>query len=212
MKTEDKAQEIIRLLEREHPDAKIALNYSNPLELLIATMLSAQCTDKRVNEVTKSLFKKYRKAEDYAEVNLEELEKDIKSTGFYRNKAKNIQKTCRILVAKFNSEVPKTMEEMLSLPGVARKTANIVLTNAYGMIEGIAVDTHVRRLAKRLGLTEHDDPDKIEKDLMRITPKTQWRKITDLLIFHGRQICEAKKPKCEICVLKQICPSAFTFD
>lgn len=212
METKGRVQEIIRLLEKEYPEAKVALNYSNPLELLIATILSAQCTDKRVNEVTKSLFKKYRKAEDYAEVNLEELERDIKSTGFYRNKAKNIQKTCRILVEKFSSEVPKTMEEMLSLPGVARKTANIVLSNAYGMIEGIAVDTHVKRLAKRLGLTEYEDADKIERDLMEITPKHQWQKITDLLIFHGRQVCEAKKPKCEMCVLNQICPSAFTFD
>lgn len=212
VETEGRVQEIIRLLEKQYPDAKVALNYSNPLELLIATILSAQCTDKRVNEVTKSLFKKYRKAEDYAEVDLEELERDIKSTGFYRNKAKNIQKTCRILIAKFNSEVPKTMDEMLSLPGVARKTANVVLSNAYGMIEGIAVDTHVKRLAKRLGLTEHEDADKIEKDLMKITPKHQWQKITDLLIFHGRRVCEAKKPKCGICVLNQICPSAFTFD
>jgi len=163
---------IIELLEKEHPEAKIALNYTNPLELLVATILSAQCTDKRVNIVTKSLFKKYRKAEDYAMANLEELEEDIRPTGFYRNKAKNIKKCCQILVEKFNSQVPKTMEEMLELPGVARKTANIVLSNAYGVIGGIAVDTHVRRLAKRLGLTEHEDPDKIEKDLMNIVPKT----------------------------------------
>lgn len=204
--------EIMRLLEKEWPDAKIALHYSSPLELLIATILSAQCTDKRVNIVTKSLFKKYTKAEDYANARLEELEKDIKPTGFYRNKAKNIKTACKILVEKFNSEVPRTMEDIVSLPGVARKTANIVLANAYGVIEGIAVDTHVRRLAKRLGLTENDDPKKIEKDLMAIVPKDKWLRITDLLIFHGRYVCIARKPKCGECVLNKICPSAFTFD
>jgi len=204
--------EIMRLLEKEWPDAKIALHYSSPLELLIATILSAQCTDKRVNIVTKSLFKKYTKAEDYANARLEELEKDIKPTGFYRNKAKNIKTACKILVEKFNSEVPRTMEDIVSLPGVARKTANIVLANAYGVIEGIAVDTHVRRLAKRLGLTENDDPNKIEKDLMAIVPKDKWLRITDLLIFHGRYVCIARKPKCGECVLNKICPSAFTFD
>jgi endonuclease-3 len=204
--------EIIRLLEKEWPDAKIALHYSNPLELLVATILSAQCTDKRVNIVTKSLFKKYTKAEDYANVRLEELEGDIKPTGFYRNKAKNIKAACKILVEKFNSEVPRKMEDIVSLPGVARKTANIVLGDAYGVIEGIAVDTHVRRLAKRLGLTENNDPNKIEKDLMTIVPRDKWLRITDLLIFHGRYICIARKPKCGKCVLNKICPSAFTFD
>ena len=204
--------EIMRLLEKEWPDAKIALHYSNPLELLIATILSAQCTDERVNMVTKSLFKKYTKAEDYANARLDELEEDIKPTGFYRNKAKNIKAACKILVEKFNSEVPRTMEDMVSLPGVARKTANIVLANAYGVIEGIAVDTHVRRLAKRLGLTENDDPNKIEKDLMTIVPREKWLRITDLLIFHGRYICIARKPKCGECALNKICPSAFTFD
>jgi len=202
----------MRLLEKEWPDAKIALHYSNPLELLIATILSAQCTDERVNMVTKSLFKKYTKAEDYANARLDELEEDIKPTGFYRNKAKNIKAACKILVEKFNSEVPRTMEDMVSLPGVARKTANIVLANAYGVIEGIAVDTHVRRLAKRLGLTENDDPNKIEKDLMTIVPRDKWLRITDLLIFHGRYICIARKPKCGECALNKICPSAFTFD
>jgi len=203
---------MIELLEKEHPDAKIALNYTNPLELLVATILSAQCTDRRVNIVTKSLFKKYGKAEDYANASLEELEEDIRPTGFYRNKARNIKKCCQILVEKFNSQVPKTMEEMLELPGVARKTANIVLSNAYGIIEGIAVDTHVRRVAKRLGLTENDDPNKIEVDLMRKVPKDKWIRFTDLLIFHGRRICVARKPKCGICVLNKLCPSAFTFD
>jgi endonuclease-3 len=209
---ETRVLEIIKLLEKEHPDAKIALNYTNPLDLLVATILSAQCTDKRVNIVTKTLFKKYRKAEDYANADLEELEEDIRPTGFYRNKARNIKKCCQILVEKFNSQVPKTMEEMLELPGVARKTANIVLSNAYGVIEGIAVDTHVRRLARRLGLSEHEDPNKIESDLIKVVPKDKWMRFTDLLIFHGRRICVARRPKCGICVLNKLCPSAFTFD
>jgi endonuclease-3 len=200
---------IIELLEKEHPDAKIALNYTTPLELLIATILSAQCTDKRVNIVTKSLFKKYQKAEDYAKADLKELEEDIKTTGFYRNKAKNIKKCCQILVEKFGSQVPKTMEEILELPGVARKTANIVLANAYGIVEGIAVDTHVRRLSKRLGLTKEEDANKIERDLMKIVPKDKWMRFTDLLIFHGRRICKAKKPRCDTCVINKLCPSAF---
>ena len=213
MKLDNKTRvsKIIELLEKEHPDAKIALNYTSPLELLVATILSAQCTDKRVNIVTKTLFKKYRKAEDYANADLKKLEADIKSTGFYRNKAKNLKRCCQILVEKFNSQVPKTMKEMLQLPGVARKTANIVLSNAYGVIEGIAVDTHVRRLAIRLGLTEHKDPNKIEKDLMKIVPKHRWMRTTDLLIFHGRRVCTARKPKCNMCVLNSLCPSAFTF-
>ncbi len=203
---------IIKLLEKEHPDAKIALNYTSPLELLVATILSAQCTDRRVNIVTKSLFKKYKKAVDYANADLEELEEDIRPTGFYRNKARNIKKCCQVLVEKFNAKVPKTMEEMLELTGVARKTANIVLSNAYDVIEGIAVDTHVRRLTRRLGLSEHDNPNKIEDDLMKMVPKTHWKRIADLLIFHGRRICGARKPKCGVCVLNKLCPSAFTFD
>lgn len=207
-----RVSKIIELLEKEHPDAKIALNFTNPLELLVATILSAQCTDRRVNMVTRTLFKKYRKAEDYATADLTELEKEIRSTGFFRNKARNIKKCCQILVERHNSEVPRTMEDMLSLPGVARKTANIVLSNAYGVIEGIAVDTHVRRVAKRLGLTKHENPNKIERDLMEIVPRTHWMRITDLLIFHGRRICVAKKPKCGICPLNRLCPSAFTFD
>ncbi len=202
---------IIELLENGYPDAKTALNYSNPLEMLVATMLSAQTTDATVNVVTRSLFKKYRTAEDYAKANIKELEQDVRSTGFYHNKARNLQKCCQMLVEKYHSQVPKTMEEMLELPGVARKTANIVLNNAYGIIAGVAVDTHVRRLSQRLGLTESDDPSKIEQDLMQITPKEKWMKLTDLLIFHGRQVCIARKPKCEVCVLNKICPSAFTF-
>jgi endonuclease-3 len=200
---------IIELLEKEYPEAKTALHYTSPLEILVATILSAQCTDKRVNIVTKSLFKKYKTAEDYANADLAELEEDIRSTGFYRNKAKNIKNAGRMLVENYDSQVPRTMEEIIELPGVARKTANIVLSNAYGVIVGIAVDTHVRRLSKRLGLTENTDPNKIEADLMEIVPKSQWKRITNLLIFHGRNVCMARKPKCSICSLNKICPSAF---
>jgi endonuclease-3 len=174
-------------------------------------MLSAQTTDVRVNLVTKALFKKYTKPEDYANARLSELEEDIRSTGFYHNKAKNLQKTGQLLVEKFHSQIPKTMEEMLELPGVARKTANIVLFNAYDITAGIAVDTHVRRLAQRLGLSDKKDQDKIEQDLMQLLPKEQWMHLTDLLIFHGRRVCDAKKPNCTGCVLNKICPSAFTF-
>jgi endonuclease-3 len=209
--TKNRALKVIELLEKEHPDAKIALQFTNPLELLVATILSAQCTDERVNMVTKELFKKYVRAEDYANADLAELEQDIKSTGFYRNKARNIKKCCQLLVEKYNSQVPRTMEELIELSGVARKTANIVLSNAFGVVEGVAVDTHVRRLTQRLGLTESDDPAKIEVDLMNIVPREKWMRITDLLIFHGRRVCVAKKPKCEVCVLNKICPSAFTF-
>jgi endonuclease-3 len=207
-----RALKLIDLLEKEHPDAKVALHYSNPLELLVATMLSAQTTDERVNRVTETLFKKYKKPEDYAEAELNELEQHIRSTGFYHNKAKNLKNSARMLVEKFNSKVPKTMEDMIELPGVARKTANIVLSNAYNVVVGIAVDTHVRRLAKRLGLSKSNDPDKIETDLMNLVPKEKWMRITDLLIFHGRRVCIAKKPNCNQCVLNKICPSAFTFD
>jgi len=202
---------IIELLEKQFPDAKTALNYSNPLEMLVATMLSAQTTDERVNIVTRNLFKKYRTPEDYANVDIKELEQDIRSTGFYHNKARNLRKCCQLLVEKFHPQVPKTMEELVELPGVARKTANIVLYNSYGTIAGIAVDTHVNRLSQRLGLTENDDSAKIEEDLMKITPKEKWMKLTDLLIFHGRQICMAKKPKCAECVLNKYCPCAFAF-
>jgi len=203
---------VIEVLEKEHPDARIALNYTNPLELLVATILSAQCTDERVNIVTKMLFKKYRSAEDHAKADLEVLEQDIRSTGFYRNKARNIKGCCRMLVEKFESQVPKTMEDILELPGVARKTANVVLSNAYGVVEGIAVDTHVRRLAQRLGFTANKDPTKIELDLMKLIPKSKWMKFADLLIFHGRRVCRAKKPKCGACVVNKLCPSAFTFE
>lgn len=203
--------EIIRLLEKEHPDATIALRYSNPLELLISTILSAQATDEQINKITPSLFRKHKTPEDYANADIEELQQEIRSSGFYRNKAKNIKNCCKMLVEKYNSHVPRTMEELVELPGVARKTANIVLTNAYGVVEGIAVDTHVRRLAQRLGLSDTDDPVKIEIGLMRILPKENWERISDLLIFHGRRVCYARKPNCVSCVLNKICPCAFAF-
>lgn len=212
VKPEERILEIISLLEKAHRDAKIALKYGNALELLIATMLSAQCTDERVNQVTKNLFRKYQKPEDYANASLDELEEDIRPTGFYHNKAKNIKKACRMIVDKFGSEVPKTMAELVILPGVARKTANVVLSNAYGVIEGVAIDTHVGRVTRRLGLTQNKNPDKIEKDLMDVVPRERWARFTDLLIFHGRRICVARKPLCGRCVLNKICPSASTFD
>jgi endonuclease-3 len=212
LEPKERVQKIIELLEQQYPKAKTALTYTTPLEMLIATMLSAQTTDVRVNLVTQRLFKKYHTAQDYANANLKELEIDIHSTGFYHNKAKNLKASCQILVEKFDGQVPKTMTELLELPGVARKTANVVLYNSYGITAGIAVDTHVIRLSKRLGLTKHKDQDKIEKDLMTLTPKEKWMKLTDLLIFHGRQVCMAKNPRCEICVLNKICPSAFTFN
>jgi endonuclease-3 len=211
MKDGERLLKILKLLEKEYPEPKTALEFSNPLELLVATMLSAQCTDERVNKVTKELFKKYRSPEHYAEADLEELEQDIRSTGFYRNKARNLKNCCKMIVEKFDSEVPNKMEDLITLPGVARKTANIVLANAYGVIEGIAVDTHVRRLAQRLGLTKNKDPGKIETDLMALAPKEEWSNLSHLLILHGRNVCQAKKPKCEACVLNTLCPSAFTF-
>lgn len=206
-----RAAKIMELLEKEYSDAKIALHYSNPLELLVATILSAQATDEQINIITKRLFEKYKTAEDYANADLKELELEIRSSGFYHNKAKNIKDCCKMLVEKYHSQVPKTMPELLELPGVARKTANIVLSNAFGVIEGIAVDTHVRRLSQRLGLSERVDPNKIEADLMKLVPREKWMRMTDLLIFHGRKVCTAKKPNCAGCVLNKICPCAFAF-
>jgi endonuclease-3 len=212
LKPKQRVEKIIELIEKQYPNAKTALNFTNPLEILLATILSAQTTDVTVNIVTRILFKKYRTAEDYVNADIVELEQVIHSTGFYHNKAKNLQKCCQLLVEKFYSQVPKTMEELLELPGVARKTANIVLYNAFGITAGIAVDTHVTRLSKRLGLTQQKDQNKIEQDLMQITPKEKWMPLTDLLIFHGRNVCKAKKPHCEVCVLNKICPSAFNID
>jgi endonuclease-3 len=211
LEPKQRTAKIIELLEKQFPTAKTALNYTNPLELLVATMLSAQTTDVQVNIVTQTLFKKYRSAKDYADAPIEQLEEDIHSTGFYHNKARNLKACCQLLVEKFGGEVPKTMEELVELPGVARKTANIVLYHAFGITAGVAVDTHVMRLSQRLGLTEQKDQNKIEQDLMAITPKEKWMPLTDVLVLHGRQVCTAKKPLCHVCVLNQICPSAFCF-
>ena len=192
---------IIRKLKELLPDAKIALNYSNNWELLVAVILSAQCTDKMVNKVTEKLFRKYKSLEDYVKADANEFEKDIRSTGFFRNKAKNILATAKIIKGKFHGKVPDTMNDLLTLPGVARKTANVVLGNAYGIYEGIAVDTHVRRLAKLYGLTDQDDPDKIEQDLLKIVPKKDWFKFTYLMIDYGRKYCPAKKHDHQNCPL-----------
>lgn len=202
---------VIKLLKKHYPKAKIILNFSNNWELLVAVMLSAQCTDKMVNIVTEKLFKKYRTVADYANVDIKELEQDIRSTGFYRNKAKNIKTTAQIILEKYDGVVPRTMEELISLRGVARKTANIVLGNAYKIVEGIAVDTHVYRLSRRLGFTESTNTDKVEKDLMKVIPREEWFTLTYLLIEHGRAICKAPLPRCDECFLNKICPSAFQF-
>jgi len=199
--------EIVRLLKDAYPQAKIALNFSTPLELLVATILSAQCTDERVNQVTASLFKKYRTARDYAEADLQELAEDIRPTGFFQQKAKYIKEAARLILEKFGGEVPRTMEELLELPGVARKTANIVLANAYGVVEGIPVDTHVRRLASRLGFTQEKDPQKIEKDLMALLPREDWAVVPYVLQAHGRKVCKARKALCDQCVVAHLCPS-----
>jgi len=212
VKLEENVVEILRLLGQSLPDVKgTYLNYGSPLDLLVATILSAQCADEKVNEVTKSLFKAFRSPEDYANAEIRELEEKIRPTGFYRRKAQFIKQTSRTLVQRFNSEVPRTMDELTSLEGVARKTANIVLSNAYGVVEGIAVDTHVLRLSRRLGLTKSKVRERIEEDLMRITPREHWFELSNLLIAHGRSVCSAKKPNCEECVLAALCPSAFTF-
>lgn len=205
MTAQKNIKKIIEILKDKYSNAKIALKYNNPLELLIATILSAQCTDVTVNKITENLFKKYKKSEDYANADLIEFEKEIYSCGFYHNKARNIINTAKIINEKYKGKLPETMEELTSLPGVARKTANIVLGNAFGIAVGIPVDTHVRRLSQRLGLTKENDPEKIEKDLMILIPKPEWMKFSYLLIEHGRNICQAKKPRCEICQLQKFC-------
>jgi len=194
---------------RLYPDAKCSLDFSNPLELLIATQLSAQCTDERVNIVTRELFQRYRSVEDYVTVSQQELEQDIRSTGFYRNKAKNIRAACQRIITNYNGEVPRTMANLLTLPGVARKTANVVLGNAFGIVEGFVVDTHIGRLARRFGWTTNEDPVKVEQDLMRLVPRQDWLDLSHLMIFHGRAICQARRPLCEQCSLVRLCPSAF---
>jgi len=203
-----RTEQLIKLLKRAHPDAHCALNHSNAFELLIATILSAQCTDERVNIVTADLFRKYRKPSDYLKVPETELQQDIRTTGFFRNKTRSIQGACKMLVEEFDGEVPKTMEELLQLPGVARKTANVVLGVAYGVAAGIVVDTHVTRVARRLGLTKQADAVKIENDLIALVPKKDWIIFSHLLIFHGRRICKARRPLCEECPLEKLCPSS----
>ncbi len=200
-------EKIWPILRKTYPDAAIALKFTNPLELLIATILSAQCTDVRVNIVTKDLFKKYTSAQDWAGAELKEIESDIRSTGFYRNKAVNIKGACKKIIEQFGGKVPDTMQELLQLPGVGRKTANVVLGNAFG-IPGIACDTHVIRLSRRLYLSENTDPVKLESDLAEIIPMQDWTLFSHLLIFHGRNICQARKPNCPDCPIAKYCPSA----
>ncbi|MGH7539378.1 MAG: endonuclease III, partial [Gemmatimonadota bacterium] len=194
-----------------YPDLEISLDWSSPLELIVATILSAQCTDERVNRVTAHLFREYRSAEDYAEADRAALEEAIRPTGFFRNKAKHIRAMAARLVEEYGGEVPDRMEDLLTLPGVARKTANVVLSNAFGKHEGVVVDTHVKRVAGRLGLTDETGAEKIERDLMAILPPEQWRPFAWRLILHGRRVCYARKPACEACTLSDLCPSAFRF-
>jgi endonuclease-3 len=208
MNRKERVKELLNRL-RGIYEPKIALKFSNPWELLVATILSAQTTDERVNMVTENLFKKYKSPEDYVKVPLEELEQDIKSINYYRNKAKFIKSCAQIIVEEYGGKVPDTMEELLKLPGVARKTANVVLSAGYGKNEGIVIDTHVARLSRRLDLSEEKNRDKLEQDLMKIVPRDEWANFSYLLIHHGRNVCKAKNPKCEECILKDICPSAF---
>jgi endonuclease-3 len=204
-----RVRKIIRLLKRAYPDAKCSLNHSNAFELLIATILSAQCTDARVNIVTQNLFRKYRKPEDYLKVSTSELQQDIRTTGFFRNKTTSIQGTAKVLTEQYAGVVPQTMDELLELPGVARKTANVVLGNAFGIHAGVVVDTHVTRLSHRLGLSEEKTAEKIEQDLIPIVPKKDWVIFPHLFIAHGRAICKARNPLCAECVLEKLCPSSY---
>ncbi len=211
MKARERVERLIEIWQKVYPDAHTELNFKNPLELLIATILSAQCTDKRVNMVTPALFKKYRTAKDYANASQAELENAIKSTGFFRNKAKSIRAATSRIAEKFGGKVPSTMEELRELPGVGRKTANVVLGNAFGKNEGIVVDTHVTRLSQRLGLTKHKDAEKIERDLMKLVPREHWTNWSHWLIWHGRRRCYARKPDCSNCEVFKLCPSGKVF-
>lgn len=202
----ERAAGILKGFKKLYPKADCELNFKNPLELLIATILSAQCTDKRVNQVTPSLFKKYKTAHDYARADLTQLEQEIRSTGFYRSKARSIHESCKVLVEKFSGQVPKTMEELVELPGVARKTANVVLGTAYGIASGIVVDTHVKRLAYRMGLSDKKDPEKIERDLTGLLPRKEWIFFGHSMIWHGRRVCAARAPDCPNCLLNKLCP------
>jgi endonuclease-3 len=204
-----RVREVIRRLKRVYPDAKCSLTHTNPFELLIATILSAQCTDERVNIVTADLFRKYRQPEDYLKVPARELEKDIQSTGFFRNKTKSIQGTSKLLTEEYGGRVPQTMDELLELPGVARKTANVVLGNAFGIKAGVVVDTHVTRLSHRLDFTQQKTAEKIEQDLIGIVPKKDWVIFPHLMIYHGRKICKARNPLCAECVVEKQCPSSY---
>jgi endonuclease-3 len=204
----ERAPELVARLSKAYPDAKVALRFTNPLECLVATILSAQCTDEKVNEVTATLFKKYRTPDDYLRVPEDELKADIKPTGFFNQKATSIREACRRIVEEYDGKVPDTMEDLITLRGVARKTANIVLGNAYGKVEGIAVDTHVKRVGTRLGFTSQTDPDKIEQDLMRLVPRDRWFDFTYVLIDHGRAVCVARKPRCAECPVNDLCPSS----
>jgi len=203
---------ILHLLEQHYSGAKTALDFRTPMEMLVSTILSAQCTDARVNKVTPAVFKRYPDAQDYAEADQKELENLVRSTGFFKNKAKNIIGAAKMITRDFNGEVPKTIEEMTRLPGVGRKTASVVLFNAWGVIEGIVVDTHVGRLARRLGFSASKNAIKVEQDLMKIVPREDWANIAYWLIDHGRAICKSIKPNCESCLLNKVCPSAFCFD
>lgn len=208
---QQRALECLIRLKRLYPDACCSLNYQTPVQLLVATILSAQCTDERVNQVTPQLFARFPDAAALATADLAELESLIRSTGFFRNKAKNIQGACRRIVSEYGGQVPQLMEELLTLPGVARKTANVVLAHAFGLNMGVTVDTHVKRLSYRLGLTEHTDPIRIERDLMKLLPQPDWENWSIRLIYHGRQVCNARKPACDRCELADLCPSAGTF-
>lgn len=202
----DRVRGIIRVLKKEYPDPKPFLHFRTPLEILVATILSAQCTDKRVNMITPALFDKYPDARAYTEAAAAELENDIRSTGFFRNKAKSIQGAARTILADFGGRVPDTMEELLTLPGVARKTANIVLTHAFGRAEGIAVDVHVFRVSRRLGLSRREDPEKVERDLLAVVPRKDWGDFNFWMVSHGRAVCQARKPSCGTCRLRPLCP------
>ncbi len=204
----ERMPELIRLLHETYPDIRCELNFNNALELLVATILSAQCTDERVNMVTPALFARFPSAQALAEADLQELEELVRSTGFYHNKAKNIQNAARRLVEVYAGEVPADMEQLLTLPGVARKTANVVLGNVFGIADGVVVDTHVKRLSARLDLTSESTPEKIERDLMALAPKSEWIDLSHLLIFHGRRVCNARKPNCAVCTVAHLCPSA----
>jgi len=206
-----KISKILQLLQQNYPKQKIILQYSNSWELTVAVILSARCTDKQVNKVITKLFQKYKTISNYANADLEEFQNDIKSTGFFKNKAKHIIQSARIILDQYNGQVPETMRELRKLPGVGRKTANIILAQAFHKIVGIAVDTHVKRISERLGLTNEKNPEKIERDLMKLFDKKDWYRLTSLFIEHGRAICNARKPKCEKCFLNNLCPSAFKF-